>query len=273
MNAQQQALLQRWEAFCAKIDARLDELIAEARQGVEALARQYPTDTAPLGNALGGLDNRIAQLRERIEQTWDDSVEEKFEQADEGDGFLDVGLDARRDFEIDFDEKWDAWKARAVADYHRQMWPHVQQALQQPVHCTQCGAPLANPGQARTVAINCTHCGAVVQIVPDPAVSTYFGGGAAHAFGEEAAVAIRYQIERFREQVDRWRRAREWAHEPLESMEKWEAMELSYWQAYAGAQAQLLGQPVDEQLIESRMRDFRKHHLENDQHWRRAKGL
>ena len=30
MNAEKQALLQRWAGFCAKIDGRLDELIANA---------------------------------------------------------------------------------------------------------------------------------------------------------------------------------------------------------------------------------------------------
>jgi hypothetical protein len=279
MNAEKQALLQRWAGFCAKLEGRLDALIVEAKQGVDALAQQYPTDTQPLGNAMSGLDGRISQLRDKIDETWDGSVEEKFDEAIENDedndddGFLDMGLDAKRDFEIKFDEKWDLWKASAVAEYHRKMWPHVEEGLKKPIFCTQCGAQLANPGQAQTASINCSHCGAVVQVVPEQAVMIYYGGGAAHAFGEERALPIRYQIERFREDVDRWRRAREWANETVESMEKWEALELSFWRTYAEAKGEMLGQPVDEELIESRMRDFRKYNLENDQRWCKAKGL
>lgn len=273
MNAEQQALMQRWQAFLAKIDGRLDELIAEATQGVEALAAQYPTDTMPLGNAMSGLDNRIQQLRDKIDETWDSKVDEQFTDADDGDGFLDKGLDAKRDFEIAFDEKWTLWKCRAVADYHRKMLPLVQEALAKPVFCTNCGAPLGAGNAVQTVAITCKSCDAVVQVTPEAVVQIYYGGGAGHAFGEERSAPIRFQIERFREEVDRWRRAREWAPEPIESMDKWEQLELSYWQTYAQAKAELLGQPVDQELVDSRMRDFRKWNLENDQRWRKAKGL
>lgn len=271
MNSEQQALVDRWSGFLAKIDERLGAIITEAQAGVDALAAQYQDDTTILSNAITGLDHRVSQLKDKIEEAWDGQVEEKFDDMDV-DGFLDVGLDMRSDFEMAFDEKWALWKVGALAGYYRRMEPLVKAALEKPIYCTQCGGDLELPSRKKIVSVNCAHCGAVNQVIPEPVVSLYYGAGA-HAMADEKAEPIRHQIERFRAEVDRWRRAREWAAEPIESMEKWEQMELSYWTTFAQTKAQFLGEPLDQELLDSRMTAFRKSSLENDQRWRRAKGL
>jgi len=267
MKAEQQALMERWRGFLNKIDGRLDELIAEAQQGVDMLAARSGADLAPLTNALSGLDYRIRQLRDKVSETWDSQGEPKFSAA----RMLDAGLDAKRDYELAFDEKWALWKARAVAGYYRSLRPDAEAALKKPVYCTNCGAQLTLPDPTQISSVPCSHCSSVNQVIPEAVVQTYYGG-APRAIGEERAEPIRHEIERYRAEVDRWRRARNWAHESIQSMERWEQLELSYWRTLAQAQAELLGQPVDEELVESRMEAFRRYSLETDQVWVRAKG-
>jgi len=270
MNSDQKALMQRWEGFLGKIDGRLGEIIAEVAQGIAALGQSHGADTMPLTNAMSGLDHRVRQLREKIGETWDGQVEGQFSSHDSG-GFLDAGLDRKRDFEIAFDEKWELAKTKAVADYFRALWPRAQQALAAPVGCTRCGAQLALPVRHKSSTATCASCGTVNQCIPDAVIQAYFGQGV-QAFAEEASAPIRYQIERFREEVDRWRRARDWAPETLETLERWQGMERSYWETQATTRAQMLQEPADRAFVETRMDQFRKYSLESEQVWVRAHG-
>lgn len=267
MTPQQTALMERWNAFLSKIESRLGEIMAEAEQGLTQIWAQHPDDPMPMGNAMSGLDHRVRQLRDKIQETWDQQVEDKFSAA----AFLDAGLDRKRDFEQSFDETWTMFKARAQTAFYRNLWPRAQQAMQKPVACTRCGAPIEPSVRHQAVSMTCPHCHTVNQILPDKAVSTYFMAG--HAFGEEASLPLRFEIERFRIAVDRQRRAASWAPEPVESLDRWEQMERAYWQRYAEVKAQLTGERPDQAFVESRMEFFRKASLETDQRWRKAKGL
>ena len=72
---------------------------------------------------------------------------------------------------------------------------------------------------------------------------------------------------------DRWRRAREWAPEPIESLDKWLEMERAYWEKFVQVKAQALNVPLDRELADSRISYFIEHTLKTDQRWRKAKGL
>lgn len=271
MNAEQQALVERWRGFLSKIDERLAGIVSECEAGVAGLTAQSPDDAMPISQAMTGLDHRIRQLDDKIEETWDGQVEDKFSDGGDGD-FLDVGLDMKRDAELALEAKWTLWKAKALGDFYRQMWPRAQAAMAEPLPCTQCGTPLSVPTPHQSHTVPCPSCAAVNQIIPKGCIQQYFGGGS-HAFAEELALPIRFEIERYREEVDRWRRARDWAPETIESMDKWHEMEVRYWRTYSEAKAKMLHEPVDEEYVESRLAQFRKYNLENDQRWRKAKGL
>lgn len=272
MNAEQQALCARFEGFLAKIDERLREIMTEAEQGVLALIAQHPTDVMPLGNALSGLDHRVRELKDKIQETWDQQIESKFSALDSGGRFLDVGFDMKQDFEQRFDEQWATFKVRAHSQFYRNLFPLATAAAQKPVPCSQCGAPLEAVDRSVSASIHCVHCGAVNQILRDPAISAYKLGGP-HAFADEEALPLRFEIERFRTQVDRQRRATSWANESFESLQRWEQMERAYWQRFVEAKARFGGEPVDHALVESRMAQFRKYDLETNQIWRKGMGL
>ena len=272
MTPDQQALVARFDGFLAKIEERLREIMTEAEQGVLALIAQHPTDMMPLGNAMSGLDHRVRELKEKIQETWDQQIEAKYSALDSGGKFLDVGLDQKQDFEQRFDELWATFKARANSQFYRNLFPLATEAAQKPIPCTQCGAPLEATDRTHSASIHCVHCGAVNQVLRDAAISTYkLGSG--HAFADEEALPLRFEIERFRTAVDRQRRASSWANETFESLERWHAMEQAYWVRYAEAKARYSGEPVDMELVESRMAQWRKYSLETNQIWCKGKGL
>lgn len=268
MNAEQQALVERFRGFLAKIHDRLGEICAEAEVGVKAIAAQHPDDPLPVGNAMTGLDHRVRQLRDKIQETWDSQIEAKFS-ADPA--IHDLGLDMKQDAEIALDERWGLAKARWLGDIARGGYARAAAAMQQPVPCTGCGAPLALAARSEVVAVTCEHCKVVNQVAPSPAVMSYFGTGAQH-LAEEAALPLRHAVERQRVMADRWRRARNWAPEPIESLEEWERLEVAYWRRLVEERARVTGAPVDTKLVESRMAWFYKYSLETHQVWVRAKG-
>lgn len=268
MNAEQQALVERFRVFLGKIHERLEEICAEAEVGLKALAAQHPDDLLPVENALTGLDHRVRQLSDRIQETWDAQIEEKFS-ADPA--LFDVGLDMKQDAELTLGQRWDLAKARWLGDIARAAYPRVMAALEQTVPCTGCGGPLTVAPRFEVVAITCGHCSAVNQVAPPQVVMTYFTISTRH-LAEEAALPLRHAVERQRVVADRWRRAHDWAPEPLESLEEWERLEHAYWQRLAEERARLNGTPLDTKFIESRMDFFYKHSLETNQAWVRAKG-
>lgn len=269
MTPDQQALWQRFDGFLGKIEERLKEVMAEAENGLGVLFAQHPTDPMPIGNAMSGLDHRVKELVRKIGETWDAQIGPKFEAMSDP-RFHDAGLDRKRDFELHLEEKWDAFKAQAMSAYYRAMWPLVQAAMAKPVPCNRCGAELALPVRHESISHTCAHCGSVNQVLVDPAVSYWFGGGAAHVFAEEAALPLRYAVERHRIAVDRDRRARSWGPETIEQLREWDRLENAYWTRYAEVKAQVLGKPIDRELIDSRMSQFRKYSLETNQVWKRA---
>lgn len=270
MNAEQQALVARFDGFLSKIFERQAELMDEAEQGMKALAAQYPDDFMPLSNAISGIDHRMRQLRERIQEAWDAKIDDQFSNVGDG-AFLDLGLDKKADAEMKLEHDWQTCKARVMSDIYREMWPQVSAALEQPVPCNQCGGALALESRLNIVSTNCGHCGAANQVVPLPVISNYFGMGA-QVFADAAALPLRQEIDRFRVKVDRQRRATNWKPESLESMEQWNEMERSYWMRFAESKAKLRGEQPDLELVESRMTSFRKYSLKTDQRWRAKYG-
>jgi hypothetical protein len=271
MNSTQNVLWERWQGFLSKIDERKREILAEAEEGLGELMGACPEDPMPLGNALSGLRFRFEELKKRVDDTWEQQVEPKFEEASGG-GFHDAGLDSKQDFLVGVDESWHAFEARMLAEFYRRLRPRAEAMLGKPVECMYCRAALDIPVPHESVSLPCPFCHAVNQILPETAVAIYFSG-APDAVAAEVALPVRYEIERFRIEVDRKRRATRWAAESVESLDKWEAMERAYWEKYAAAKGQAVGHPPDAELVASRMEFFRKFTLMTNQAWRKAKGV
>lgn len=264
------ALAQRLETFLGKMRDKQAELLREAEEGCAALIVDFPEDPIPLSNALSGVKAQMMQLGDRIDEVWSAQIEGLFES--QAPARTDAARDRKDDARRDLDETWRRFEAKVMADFYRAMRPRAVAALRTPVPCPRCGAVLREGSPRRTEAVTCRGCGAVTQVVPDPAVAQSFGG-AGHALGEEAALPLRFAVERFRVEVDRDRRARGWAPESIESLDRWVALEQAAWDRYAQVKAEATGDPVDTAFVKSRMDAFKKYGVEMDQRWRKAKGL
>jgi hypothetical protein len=259
-----QELIDRWAAFIAKVDGRLDAIITEAGPGVLGIGRAHPDDQLPLGNAITGLDHRVRQLWDKLESTWESGVEPKFSAI--GGAVFDRGIDMKEDARLTHDEKWANAKASWMTTLAEEALPRALAAEKEPVHCTNCGKPLALATRRKTVSHPCSACGTVNQVVPPPAVRYYFGF-CVQNLAEAAALPKQQATARFRLEVDRNSRASGWAAESLESLERWRDMERAAFQAYADRRAELTGEPVDQDYVESRMRQFMKYGHDMNQAW------
>lgn len=261
-------LTARLAGFLAKIQGRADEILAEALEGCRGLMEEFPEDPVPLGNALQAIKVQIQQLRQRIDEAWDGQIGPMF--AARGSGAEDRARDHVEAVKIALDERFRRFEVERSAELYRALVPRARKLLEQPIRCPRCGGIVRESGVRVTTAATCPTCGAAVQCVPEPAVRMVFGGGAGHAWGEEAALPLRLEIEKFRREVDRKRAASGWAREGLASLERWEAMERAAWERYAEVRGAASGEPPDRELVESRMAAFRRYNLETEPEWRAA---
>ncbi|KIG12025.1 hypothetical protein DB30_02110 [Enhygromyxa salina] len=262
-----QALIQRWAGFIAKIRGRFEEILAESEQGMRGLFAQHPHDFLPVTNAMSGLDARIRVLRDKLDETWEEQVSDKFADAN----IMDLGLDMKSDAELALEWDWAAWKAKIAVEFHRNLEPAARSAAAEPVHCTQCSMVLSRTSNVEMASITCSGCGALNQVAPSTPMYTYFGG-MPRAVADQQTIELRRNIEVFRDQCDRWRRARDWAPEPLANFERWEQMEREFWVTHTRIMNELEGKPFDQALVDARMKQFIKYSLECEQVWVQAKG-
>jgi len=263
------ALWQRWEGFLGKIAERQNEIFAEAEEAIREIIDGFPEDAMPLGNALQGMRFRIEELKQKVNDTWEQQEAPKFDEV--GAAFAEQGRDRKQDFVGELAEKWDLFAARMEALFYENLKPRAEAGEKKVVNCGGCGAPLKLPSRKDAVSHKCAACGAVNQVLAETAVALYQGAG--HALAQLEAMPLRHEIEHFRVQVDRQRRASNWAPESVESLDRWLAMEQAYWDKYAQVKARTLGVPVDHELVKSRVEAFMEYTLKRDQRWRKAKGL
>lgn len=263
-----QELVDRWASFIGKISDRLDAVIAEAGPGLLGLGRAHPEDALPLNNAVTGLDHRVEQLWDKLDSTWEEKVEPKFEAV--GGAVWDRGLDMKEDARLAQTHRWQSAKLQWMTTLAAEALQRAEASEAQEVYCTQCGAALALASRRKTVSHPCSACGTVNQVSPSAASRYYLT--LVSVLAEGAALPHRQAIDRFRVEVDRTSRANNWAKESLDSLERWRDLEHQAFSAVAERRAALLGEPVDQEEIAAKMRFFMKYNLENEQTWVRAHG-
>ena len=264
-----QETVQRWDAFIAKIHGRYQEVIAEADAGFADLIASDPTDTITYGNAMMGIHARVQGLTKMLGDTFQNQVSPKLSGPEERQ--CSDKLDAARNA---IDGDWERRKATYETNIYRALWPRVQAAMQKGAPCTSCGRELRLTVPYNVEAITCPGCRTVNQVAPDPIVSTYFGG-APHAFALAAAMPKREAVDAQRRRANEWRRAREWADEPIESLLEWERLERDYWTTYYATHSSIspLSDKDRQEYIESRMRPFYEALERSEDAWRKYKGL
>ena len=261
--------VQRWEAFLEKITARMEQILGEAEQGFRGLIAQGVDDPVPFGNAMQAIGQRILNLQGKIDDVWSEQI---FEHVDSS-AAMERCERVMEDSKQALTDRWESFRTHWMAEAMRSIWPRVQAAMAEPVHCSQCGAELERHVLHRADTVVCASCGSVNNILPPRVVASYYAT-APHVFAEEQALPLRRAIERFRLEVDRRRHASGWNSEPLETLERWLEMERAYWTRYAEVKQQVEGSSDEdrERFVQSRVDSFRRTTLESESAWVRAHG-
>ncbi|QDV08002.1 hypothetical protein Poly30_35380 [Planctomycetes bacterium Poly30] len=76
------ALVARWEAFLAKIEATLQETLEDAEPALQELALAKDGGVVPFLNGTAAVKRQVQNLTGRIHETWHDQVRPKLRAAD-----------------------------------------------------------------------------------------------------------------------------------------------------------------------------------------------
>jgi hypothetical protein len=264
-----QEVVARWEAFIQKISGRYQEVLAEADAGFADLIASDPTDTITYGNAMMGIHQRVLSLGQLLSDTYQNQVSPQMSPQEDS-----AGRDRLEAVRSWIASDWEQRKTAYETNIYRALWPLAQAAMQKGGACNSCGRELKLKNPTAVEAITCPGCHTVNQVAPNPIVSTYFGG-APHAFALAAAMPKRAAIDAQRKRANEWRKAREWADEPIESLLEWEKLERDYWTTYYATHSSIspLSDKDRTEYIESRMRPFYESLERGEDNWRKYKGL
>ncbi len=196
IQAKARAVKTKWDGFVPKIDARVQEVIAEADAGLDELIEQYALDPGPMGAAFSALQVRFRGLGQKLEEAWskiDHELDEVREEADTGkDHEALAGLWAQmsathQQARERIDLAYESVQTRKNAAWARNLWTQAQRDSQQPVACVKCGAGVQQTVFHASSNVTCTHCGAVNQLHPGMAAGLLYQGNGLHSLAHEHA--------------------------------------------------------------------------------------
>ncbi len=176
----------RWTAFTAKVDSRIDAIVVEAGDAYTDVANVNPLDPAPIAAIDMALQGRINDLTDRIATAFeqiDAGIDELMDE--EGRPRTHAELTAARDA---METERDALSVRAQRAEHQcrvRSLAAVGETLQQLAQaedptqtCVQCGSPFDPGVVVQSTAMPCPGCGARVTVGPKAATLQWFSRGA-----------------------------------------------------------------------------------------------
>ena len=256
MNA---ALDARWDSFLTKIRERFDVLMRESVAGCAALLAQTGGDTVPVSNAWTGMRMRALALGSKVSETWSDSVQDMFHDAEAYDA-ADRAW-ARGEALIDAMEiEIERTETAIFADAIRSLLA-MAAAEQAALRCSQCGAELVAAVYLQSVDLPCKHCGALVTVEPGPRA--------------RMAVALSHHVWR-QACWDQWlalhhaqNAVRNARTATLAQLQAWESAEIEYWTAWLAERAKLMPETtatLDKELRQ-RMHQFYELNVAREKAW------
>jgi hypothetical protein len=223
----------RWDKFLASIESRLQEVLAEARQGCAMLLQQSDLDPMAMSNAWTAMELRAKSLGSKVADTWSEKVEPALEQADVPSPVVATPRDKADALQRRIEVEVERTRVQVFAGAAREIWQRAVAEAPRSLACTQCAAELAAPQSIVSVNVTCTHCRAVNTFEPGmrARMIEHF---CAHPLSEEASwdawVALREAEARFHAQRD----------PKLADFKAYEVAQIGYWKRYLEARAGIL---------------------------------
>jgi len=236
-------LLERWRAFVGKFTARVEEAIAEADQGLDALIQQHATDHGPMGAAMGALKGRFNGLSQKLDQAQEKIDEELWEilfrddisprDGDVVSRIRDVFCREHEQIREGMDLQVAMLETSKNATWARRLQQLAQQEIQGGAPCSGCGAPFQVEVYWKSTNQKCPHCGAMSSVSPGPAASMFYQGIGIHSLAHEAA------IEEWKAEQQAENRYNALRHPTEKDRQQYLASAQAYWTKYYQTVAQI----------------------------------
>jgi hypothetical protein len=256
-----EALIARWNGFLEQINGRFQGVLQEARDGCAGLLEESDLDPIPMSNAWGAMERRAKDLGTKIEETWSDQVEKKFEEVNAPPALIAAerrkGLEARRSMDIEVERT----RIAIYVDAARRINERARAEMASGFKCAQCGAAVDVPITFRAVNVKCKFCSAVSTFEPGTR-TRMMEASCLHPLCQERAwnewVAMT-QAE------DALRDAR---GAPIQLLVSYETAQLAYWRAYLTARLTWLPDqaPAFEKDLRGRMAHWYER-MEHEKEW------
>lgn len=235
LQAEVRPLLDKWPGFVDKLRARVDEVLAEADAGLDALIAAYATDAGPMGAAFGALQARFHGLRQRLDEAATKIEEMLWEilfrddvggrDSDIVSGLHDWICGQRRELDLALDMRYEALLAAKQAQLARRLYELACAEVGAASRCSRCGGGLEVRVAWQASNETCAHCGAINSVAPGAATYGYFGQGV-HALAHEAAFEAWRAEQQGKRAYDRLR------HPTTCDRQQYLAAAAAYWTAY-----------------------------------------
>lgn len=259
MDAVGQQFLQQWYQFLQQNTVQVQQLLQEADSGCQQILGTGPVDPLAIQSTLDGVGVRIKDLETRIGSTWAEQVLAQFAGTRDRREPVEQGLQQWESASQWIHDAWERLRCHWMAEGLRHLWPFVQQELAMPRNCTRCGATIEPAARHTVDHVTCPRCNTANTTQPGAKTGLFYALGP-DVWAEGAALDLRLELDGFRRQVVAQARLRqalegERGEEPVESLERWAAMERSYWTRYFAEKATLLPASTDEQdhAVESKL--------------------
>ncbi|MBI2392705.1 MAG: hypothetical protein HYV09_24175 [Deltaproteobacteria bacterium] len=196
LKARAQAVKTKWDGFVPKIDARVQEVLAEADAGLDELIALHGNDPGPMGAAFSALQVRFRGLGQKLDEAWEkidgelDQVRDDADSARDHEALGHLWAELRASYaqaKERIDLAYEGIYTRKNAAWGRALWSQAQRDSQQPVACVKCGAAIQQTVFHQSSNLTCAHCGAVNQLHPGMAAGLLFQGQGLHALAHEQA--------------------------------------------------------------------------------------
>ncbi len=262
-----EALVQRWDAFLKNIKERFDQIMQESVEGCAQLLRDSNYDPIPMGNAWGAMERRAKELGTKVDETWRQQVEPKFEEAGVARPISDEQCrkgDAFRDWmELEIEKtriQIYCAAAREVAEIEKR-----EAGGGRGYPCKQCGAPLAVPITYRVVNLKCAHCGTINEYEPGTR-TRYTEASCLHSLCQESAWN---EYVAMQQAETSYKRARP---HTIQHIKAWEAAQIAYHRKYLTTRLEYLPDqtPSFAKDLAGRMEHFYVYGVHNDAEWIKA---
>ncbi len=188
-------VVQKWDGFLGKVNARVNEVIAEAEAGIDQLMEQHAQDYGPMGAAFTAIQTRFHGLDRKVDDAYS-KVSEEIDELTELDdltseewalisGARDSMSEKCRQMRDHIDLSHYTIEMKKSADWARRLQQIAQEEIARGVPCSQCGAKISIENLTTSTQQKCASCGAVNEVTPGMAAASFYHGNGAHALAQE----------------------------------------------------------------------------------------